>query len=231
VRGGIPREALRAAPATSMHSCKHRLGAGHACTWPGCAYVAARKSNLKRHRRRHTGEKLYKCTRRGCGHAAARQDSLKTHIQSHSEKTGARDRCAWAGCNYTPTQASDLAKHMRTHTGEKPYACPWPACDYASAQQSNRASHVARVHGKSPRRAQAGRVPIRLASRCKVSACTDRGVRASEMLRRCAWPGCGHTAAPGRTLAIHRARAHAHTAFHWMAECGSVGATTIVVGS
>ena len=56
--------------------------------------------------------------------------------------------CRYSNCSYVADRESALIKHMRTHTGEKPFGCCY--CSYKSSQSSNLKSHIRKVHGVNP---------------------------------------------------------------------------------
>ena len=89
-----------------------------------CQFSTAKKSNLMRHMRNHTGKKLFKCDL--CHFSTTWKSCLVSHKRTHTgEKPFKCDVChfstAWKSC---------LASHTKTHTGEKRFMCS--ICQFSS---------------------------------------------------------------------------------------------------
>ncbi|XP_027207197.2 zinc finger X-chromosomal protein-like isoform X2 [Penaeus vannamei] len=49
-------------------------------------------------------------------------------------------------CGYCARDNDNLNRHIRTHTGEKPFACPY--CPHRTTQKSHLKNHIALRHEK-----------------------------------------------------------------------------------
>jgi len=85
----------------------------HACTFPNCGNGFPTRFSLKRHMKRHTGERPFLCPWEDNGVACGRKFGEK----------------------------STLKRHIRIHTGEKPFRCSFPMCGKLFADRVNRSRH------------------------------------------------------------------------------------------
>uniref|UniRef100_A0A0C9QNI9 ZNF677_0 protein n=1 Tax=Fopius arisanus TaxID=64838 RepID=A0A0C9QNI9_9HYME len=90
-----------------------------------CSHKFLNASLLKRHMSVHTGERPFTCET--CNRKFSQLGQLNFHRKFH---VNPRYRCQV--CEKPFLRPSDIEKHMRTHTGEKPFACK--ICDKSFAQ-------------------------------------------------------------------------------------------------
>ncbi|ROT82759.1 hypothetical protein C7M84_024071 [Penaeus vannamei] len=106
---------------------------------PYCGKVLPYLSEYQRHIRKHTGERPFACPH--CSYATTRKSHLKTHESAGLVTLG--HPCPFCGKSSFRDQ-SDLRRHIRIHTGERPYSCP--RCPYTANRNEHLAAHLRRKH-------------------------------------------------------------------------------------
>jgi len=124
---------------------------GYLCLIPGCLEKLRSRFSLKRHTKKHTGEKHHTCPFQGCNKKFPESSTLKRHMRIH---TGEKPfNCRFANCNKAFADATNVKRHEMTHTGEKPYPCPIEKCNRRFSRGSNLKQHMVSTHnvsGNSP---------------------------------------------------------------------------------
>jgi len=151
---------------------KERNNNKFSCSWSGCQKLYSTAGNLKTHQKTHTGDYRYKCN--NCSKAFLSSYALKIHVRIHTKEkpfvcqyakcvmafntlyrlnahkrlhTGETFNCRSVDCEKIFTTQSDLKKHSRVHSNQRPFACQVVGCGKTFIN-----SHHLKNHNKSHNR-------------------------------------------------------------------------------
>jgi len=136
-----PTVASNSSGTTSTKSTSSSKGKPFKCEADGCNCSFSTRFSLKRHMKKHTGERPHVCPY-NCGKRFAEKSTLTRHVRIH---TGERPYiCKFPGCGKSFADRTNVKRHELIHLGQRPYHCKY--CQRGFFRPKHVVKHVAKMH-------------------------------------------------------------------------------------
>ena len=128
-----------------------------------CERHGRTKSEMIRHALVHAGKRPYICTL--CHESFEEKTELRRHMGNHhgGKRPSSRTHRAvykCCACSYTGLSISEMDRHIRVHTGERPFPCN--ICELSFKRQHHRTHHLT---------THIGRKVLKSRVQCKIKGC------------------------------------------------------------
>ncbi|KAM7534549.1 hypothetical protein Aperf_G00000109442 [Anoplocephala perfoliata] len=118
----------------------------HFCPFPNCNSSYARRHCLNQHMCKHTGVGPFYCDHSKCTMRFFNAEDLERHKIIHSfpyHVDEAKNHiCMYENCGKMYPKMNKLLEHIRSHTGERPFACKREGCGASFSRQYGLRRHL-----------------------------------------------------------------------------------------
>ena len=132
---------------------------------------------------------------------------IKTAKKTAAEvvaKVVQRYKCDSAGCTYSSDIKSNITRHQKTHTGDKPHKCDFLGCVYACTTKQNLNQHKKTHMAVREKPHKCDFVGCVYTCTTKQSLNHHKMTHTGEKPNKCDFVGCGYTCTQKNYLKVHK---------------------------
>ena len=116
------------------------------CPHEECTYQTTRKPHMVRHRNQIHKENIEAPPKRPYNRTKPRPSKPPGEVKKRVRVRNKEQKFSCEICGAKAVSMWYINRHMRLHTGEKPFICPHPGCDYRSYRKYHLTRHELNIH-------------------------------------------------------------------------------------